>query len=184
MCSTSFTKENQMKIRPRKRVRFPSTNESLEKVFEIQVNPNPEDTWYNSEGYQNFRQAAHNSCQQSQNFSAFLDHSIFETSSAKQNLLDVWSHSDAARGLELFANPKLGQLRRRQRQRAIKAVIYAQEVARQENAQHEAAKLIAYVSSRETSRARKFALMMAKADANAARISSRRGPNTLASLAA
>mmetsp|Transcript_8951 Transcript_8951/g.14919 ORF Transcript_8951/g.14919 Transcript_8951/m.14919 type:complete len:206 (-) Transcript_8951:8-625(-) len=156
----------------RKRVRFPAGISAMEKVREVEP-VKDKSLWYSSKEYADFRESAKYSCEEvnGTGSSKALDMNPFFTKDCNQGVMDYWSlHGQSVRGFESFAHPHLGQVRKKQRARYIKSVIIAQTVAREQEStgkEMDVVKFLAYVASKESGKAKKYAMMLGKADENA-----------------
>lgn len=150
-----------------KRVHFPA---HLEHVVEVE-RCDDKNQWYSADDFNQFRQAARQSGSPTNDHACSKALHMFSSQRCDQNVLDYWSlHGQSIRGFESVVNPNLGMARKVQRGRCIKSVLIAQMVAQeQEEAGNDmdAVKFIAYVASKESSKAKQFALMMGRADENA-----------------
>mmetsp|Transcript_2334 Transcript_2334/g.3657 ORF Transcript_2334/g.3657 Transcript_2334/m.3657 type:complete len:209 (-) Transcript_2334:264-890(-) len=163
-----------------KKVRFVPPADSMERVREVTapvVVVKVKSLWYSSNEFAEFRDSARDSCEHCNGIAASLDRNPFVTKDCNhQGMMNYWSrHGQSVRGLESFANPHLGQARRRQRARYLKSVILAQTIAREEQQQSSSSgrkdmdvvKFLAFFASKESRTAKKYARMLGKADENA-----------------
>mmetsp|Transcript_15731 Transcript_15731/g.23830 ORF Transcript_15731/g.23830 Transcript_15731/m.23830 type:complete len:166 (-) Transcript_15731:61-558(-) len=157
--------ESLMEANSLKHVRFPAEIREVREVERIE----DKSFWYAKRELLEFRSVAKEAFEQ-----------------AKEKDCSEMSEQ-GERGLESFSNPMLGMARRRQRQRVINAVMIAQEIAqeqRKQNKKFDAQRFLAAIASKESAKARKFALMMGKADENAVYHRKRRQMSRLAAQSA
>lgn len=131
-------------------------------VVSIEYEKNNEQ-WYNFADYRTFKSRAERDSRQ-----LILGQS--SAGSEKENKSSgPLSAEIEIRGLEQLVDRNLAMERRRQKVRAIKAVLVAQQMIRDQKKRHshvDVAKFIALVASKESKAARKLALLTAKADEN------------------
>ena len=152
-----------------RRVRFP-LDSNMVQVLDIQSVQN-KGLWYSPDDLNSFRNLARSTCDVVMEEGASRALDVISSKHCNQSAMDYWSrHGQSSRGFESFANPNLGMERHRQRLRCIRSVLIAQTVTLQQaeaGMEMDAEKFIAFVSSKESVVAKKFAFMMGKADENA-----------------
>lgn len=142
----------------KKRVRFSPMPCSV-----AEIEPIPADNWYSRHDFASFRASAETAC-------VYHHRDSVSLSLKGMNLNDLLSCDEddhTIRGLETIAIPHLGLRRKRQRQRVINSVLIAQATAR-DNQQHyedlDVEKFIAYFATKESKRAKEYAVKMGKED--------------------
>lgn len=152
-----------------RRVRFP-LDSNMVQVRDIESVQN-KGLWYSPDDFNSFRNMARSTCDAALEEGASRALDVISSKYCNQSAMDYWSqHGQSSRGFESFANPNLGMERQRQRLRCIRSVLIAQKVTHQQaeaGLEMDAEKFIAFVSSKESIVAKKFAFMMGKADENA-----------------
>ena len=152
-----------------RRVRFP-LDSNMVQVRSIESIQN-KGLWYSSDDLNSFRNLARSTCDVVLEGGASRALDVISSKYCNQSAMNDWSrHGQSSRGFECFANPNLGMERQRQRIRCIRSVLIAQTVTIQQakaGMEMDAETFIAFVSSKESIDAKKFAFMMGKADENA-----------------
>ena len=153
----------------KKHVRFACGSDS---VREVTMASGPCDQlWYSRDDFVTFRSLATTCGDWMSNGKVSRALDVLGSKHCNQIAMDYWSYFGASgRGFECLVNPILGAERHKQKMRCIKAVLIAQVVSQQHaeaGMEIDKERFIAFVSSKESRLARKFALMMGKADEKA-----------------
>jgi hypothetical protein len=144
----------EMKTQPSaKRVRFST---GMKQILEIERAVDSASCWYSSLEIANFRSEVREKCKL-----------VFEDACRKEGKHEIMQDEETLRGLESLWYPQLGIERRRQKARAIKSVIIAQNVAREQMQQGkhiDSVRFIAFIAHKESAKAKTFAAMLGEAD--------------------